>query len=317
MPEGSPRSPRPKRVRWTLAGLVLVACLAYIGLTFNWRGIGSAIRQVNLLEFLGGGCATILAYFVIRTLRWSVVLGASGLRPSFASLYRWSVISQAAIVVTPFQSGEIVKIEMLRGAGHAERAEGYGGFVVERLADVGVLACIAAVSIAGNFDQFGAFARAIWIVAAIGAVGIGVVALIARRRSGFVADTARTAAAVAGKPIMLVPILLLTACSWSVVALGWFVCLHSIGIGVSFGQSLGLVSVVTLVNVASLVPGAVGISEVGITESLIRLGYEAPRAQAGALIVRAYALEVLALAAVHAIAWRLGSRPRGKDAEPE
>ena len=60
----------------------------------------------------------------------------------------------------------------------------------------------------------------------------------------------------------------------------------------------------TLVNVASLIPGAVGISEVGITECLLRLGHTSAQAQTGAVIIRAYALEVLVLAALHALAWR-------------
>lgn len=308
MPE-TPTSDRSKQfMRWTIVGAALVACLAYIGLTFNWSAIGSVIRSANLVEFLVGGCATILAYFVVRTLRWSVVLRSSGVRPSFRALYRWSVLSQAAIVVTPFQSGELVKIEMLRNAGHAERSHGYGGFAVERVADIAVLVAIAAVFVATTIETFGSAARPIAVVAIVGVVallGVVVVALLVRKQSNFLGEMAVSALDVVRQPSVFAPVVLLTVCSWSIVALGWMFTLHSIGIGVSFGQALGLVAIVTLVNVASLIPGAVGISEVGITESLVRLGYDVTLAQAGAVLIRAFALEVLVLAALHVLVWRI------------
>lgn len=308
MTDESKRSPASRRVRWLIVAVALLVCLAYIALTFDWPAIGAVLRRADLAVFLAGGCATIVAYFVLRTLRWSFVLRAVGLRPGFGALYRWCVLSQAAIVVTPFQSGEVVKVEMLHGAGHGERAGGYGGLVVERIADVAVLAVIGGVSIALRFEWLGASARALAIVAALALAFLAVAAFLARKRLGFLTEMARSAFGVARQPAVLVPVVLLTIGSWSVVALGWLVTLRSIGVDVSFAQSLGLVSVVTLVNVASLIPGAIGISEVGITESLVRLGYETSLAQAGALLIRAYALEVLALAAIHVVVWRVADR---------
>lgn len=312
---------RPSRsrrfVRWAMAGVAAVICLAYIGLTFNWSGIAEVLHGTDLATFFAGGCTTILVYFVIRTLRWSIVLRAVGVRPSFGSLYRWSVFSQAAIVVTPFQSGEVLKVEMLHGAGHSGRVDGYGGFAVERMADVAVLASMAAVAMVFSLERPGAPARAVLVVALGAVLLIAIAALLARHRLGFVTEMARSALVVGRQPAVVVPVLLYTVASWSVVALGWLFTLRSIGIDLSFAQSAGLVSVVTIVNVASLIPGAVGISEVGITESLVRLGYGAAQAQAGALLIRAYALEVLALAAIHFVVWRLvGRRPDGGGTAP-
>lgn len=308
MSDGARSTTTRKLIRWLVIGTVFAASLAYVGLTFNWRAIGAVVARADLVMLLLGGGGTILAYFVIRTLRWSVVLRASGIRPSFGALYAWSVISQAAIVVTPFQSGEAVKIEMLRGAGHAERAEGYAGFVVERLADVLILAVIAVASIVLGIDRLGAYGPAVWVVGALGLGGIVAVLLFARAGSGFVVDLARSAASVVRQPTVLLLVVALTLASWCMVALGWHLCLHSIGVNVSYVQSVGLVAIVTLVNVASLIPGAVGVSEVGITECLLRLGYDASLSQAGAVLIRAYALEVLVLAALHAIVWRAASR---------
>lgn len=304
MADAAVRSAKGRFVRYVVVVLLLAMSLAYVVLTFDWRAIGAALANANLLLLIVGGCSTILAYFAVRAARWAVVLRGSGIRLPFVALYRWSVFSQAAIIVTPFQSGEMVKIELMRSAGLGTRIEGYGGLVVERAADVGVLIVIAAVAVLANLDRLFAFASAVWVVAALGAVGLAVLLVVARRRLGFLTDLARSASDVARHPGVLVAVVGLTFVSWSIVALGWLLCFRSVGVVVSIGEALGLVAVVTLVNVASLIPGAVGVSEVGITECLLRLGQTSVQAQTGAMIIRAYALEVLVLAAVHALAWR-------------
>jgi len=48
-------------------------------------------------------------------------------------------------------------------------------------------------------------------------------------------------------------------------------------------------------NILSLVPGAVGVSEAGISLFLIHLGFPAPLAQAGAFILWFYAIMILAM----------------------
>ena len=298
------RSVRGRAIRLAVVVAVLIVSLAYVVLTFDWRAIGTALAGADLVLLLIGGCSTILAYFVVRTARWAVVLRGSDLRLPFGALYRWCVFSQAAIVVTPFQSGEMVKIEMMRSAGRGSRIEGYGGLVVERAADIGVLLAIAGISVLANADRLFAFASAIWIVAALGAFGVVALIVVGRRRFGFITELARSASGVARHPGVLVSVVALTFVAWAIVALGWLFCFRSVGVVVSLGEALGLVAVVTLVNVASLIPGAVGISEVGITECLMRLGHTSAQAQTGAMVIRAYALEVLVLAALHTVAWR-------------
>ncbi len=234
MADATVRSARGRVLRYVVVVLVLAMSLAYVVLTFDWRAIGAALANANLVLLIVGGCSTILAYFAVRAARWAVVLRGSGLRLPFGALYRWSVFSQAAIIVTPFQSGEMVKIELMRSAGLGTRIEGYGGLVVERAADVGVLIAIAAVAVLANLDRLFAFASAVWVVAALGAVGVAVLLLVARRRLGFLTDLARSASDVARHPGVLVAVVGLTFVAWSIVALGWLLCFRSVGVVVSY-----------------------------------------------------------------------------------
>lgn len=302
-------------IRFVVVGLALVASLVYVAVTFDWPAIGAALAGADVGLLAIGGSSTIVAYFVVRTLRWAVVLRGAGVRIPFLSLYRWSVFSQAAIVVTPFQSGEVLKIEMLKAAGFATRMEGYGGLVVERVADVSVLVSIAALAVLWNLDRLLDVSPGVWFVAVLGVVAAFFLLVAAGKRFGVVAELVRSASGVARQPGILAGVVGLTFVAWSIVAVGWLLCFRSVGVVVSIGEALGLVAAVTLVNVASLVPGAVGISEVGISACLVRLGQAPALAQTGAMVIRAYALEVLVLAALHALAWRvLDGRSGSKDA---
>jgi uncharacterized membrane protein YbhN (UPF0104 family) len=99
----------------------------------------------------------------------------------------------------------------------------------------------------------------------------------------------------------------LTIAAWLVVAVGWHACLASLSILLSASDSIALVGLITIANILSLVPGAWGISEIGIAEFLRTLGYGTVDAQAGAIILRAYGLLTLVVAALHLLLARRSS----------
>ncbi len=62
-----------------------------------------------------------------------------------------------------------------------------------------------------------------------------------------------------------------------------------------------------LLAIISFVPGAVGVSEIGITAILTRMGIESSLAQTGAIALRGYALTLLVLSLFHWIILKLFS----------
>ena len=97
----------------------------------------------------------------------------------------------------------------------------------------------------------------------------------------------------------------ITCVSWASVAFSWQVFLYSGGIHVSFAQAVALMSIVALISILSLIPGGIGVSEVGTSQMLIHFGFAAAVAQAGSLVLRCYSLVAIALGAGHLGLWKL------------
>lgn len=298
-------SRRSKIVRFLIATVVAMACIRYIATRFQWMEIGQILRRVDLFWLVVGGGASIVSFWLVRALRWFMVLKNVNVRIRFYDLYMCSSVSLALSIVTPLQVGEMAKVELLGKVGGLERLPGYTTFVVERLLDLCVVGVVAAVSLAVEADLLsGSWHLPIVIGAAVVLLTGGLLAL--RRvkiggRAGEVIGCLRTCVRdVKG----LVVIVSLTAMAWLTVALGWQACLRSVSVAITYPRCLALMSVMTLVNVLSCIPGAVGISEAGIAEVLLRFGHDAAHAQAGALILRVYGIMAIVSGLVHLLIWR-------------
>jgi len=57
---------------------------------------------------------TILSFWLLRTMRWFTLLKASGINVNFFHLYLAGSISIAFATITPFLSGEVLKVELLK-----------------------------------------------------------------------------------------------------------------------------------------------------------------------------------------------------------
>lgn len=108
-------------------------------------------------------------------------------------------------------------------------------------------------------------------------------------------------------------VVILTIIGWFFVILGWYASLHSISIPVSFYETTTMTAITTLINIFSLIPWSLGISEVSITSFLVYLKHDVPLAQAGALIIRVYAIVALMMGLILFIIWKFIPR-RKQDA---
>lgn len=297
-----PSSPRRRepRVAWILAALVLAASVAYIVATFQWGDALAILARADAAWFLGGGSAAILAYWTLRALRWRLLLRGMGAEAPFADLYLSSSVALSLSVLTPLQSGEALKVELLQRQGHVRRMPGYSAFAIERVADLYVVAAIGAVSIAGSDASSLALATAVAV-----ALPVAAFALLHRvRLEGRAGELVGHLQEGVAHARTLAALLLLTAAGWLAVAFGWQASLRSIAIALDLRQALALLSIITLATIASFIPGGLGIAEAGTAAMLRRFGMDDALAQAGALALRGFSLLVIALGLAHLVVLR-------------
>jgi uncharacterized membrane protein YbhN (UPF0104 family) len=232
---------------------------------------------------------------VVRAMRWRLLMHGMQVRTRFVDLYLCSSIALSLSVFTPLQSGEVLKVELMKKYGGLERSPGYSAFLLERAADLYAVLAIGMVALVASTPAY-----AILLTALLLALPMGAHAALHRfrlpgRAGQFLINMQDAVQTQGGLTLLLI----MTSLGWAMVALGWHASLRSVSIQIDVGQLLGLVSVITLATIASFVPGGLGVTEVGVAEMLLRYGISAPLAQAGALALRGYSLLIIALGLLH------------------
>ncbi len=289
---------------WSVSAILFVGSIIYILSRFEWRAVYESLQRARILYFLFGTGLALVLYWLARTLRWMILLGNAGVRVAFSDLYCATALSLSLATFTPFQSGEVMKVELLKKRGQLSRISGYGTFAVERFLDLAVVLILAVISLgrlSGLIDNGMRLAVAIPFLL-LGILG-GLWLLWHWHRAGHIKEFVDTMRGSIQSPGVFAVATLLTLIGWVVTAAAWTVGLRSLGIALVFSDVLAVMSIMTLVNILSLIPGGAGISEAGIAEMLLRLGIDTPSAQAGALIVRCYGLWGALLGAAHWVIW--------------
>lgn len=289
-----------------ISGIILILCFRYILTSFQWLEIIKILKNAKLFWLLGAVPVSILIYWLLRTWRWLILLKNLNVHINFVELYLCNVCAMTLTIVTPLQSGEMLKVELLKSRGLIERFSGYSCFLVERVLDLFVLISLAALFTLTSFD-FGISHSTIiaaWVILILILI-LSVSTVNKIKVKGKIGEFLAHLRAYTSNIQSLWPVLLLTFCSWSVVAIGWQICLYSISIDLGFQKSMALMSILTIINILSLVPGAIGISEVGIAEFLVHTNSGLASAQAGSLIIRFYGILIIFLGLVHFLLFKL------------
>lgn len=295
-----------------LVATLAVICVGKVLFEYQWRAIWAELQKSNFSLFLSGSIISIIFYWLCRALRWHILLKSDGVSLPFWQIYLVTGVSVGSSTVTPFQSGEALKVEYLRKHG-AGRLSGYTIFFFERLFDLLTVIGLGVLGVSLGFDfgiphsYFYIFALLFIMVSAALAAGIFLVPfeklepLRTRLREKRRQKRALLAAAF------------LTIFSWLMVIFGWKIALDSVSIDINFLQASSVVSLTTLLVIMSFVPGAVGVSEISISTILTKMGIESSLAQTGAIAVRGYALVILGLTLLHWIVLKFLSRKFSTD----
>ena len=288
-------------------GAILFAASAwYIGRTFHWRELGQVLKTVNLTCLIAGGGASIVVYWLLRTLRWYILLRRTGTHVPFLDLYLCTAVSLSFALFTPFQSGELLKIELLKKHGLIQRSPGYGTFLVERVLDLAALLAMACVSLLTTVNILPNRMYAYVILGGLLLAGVaGLLVLAKLRVTGRLQRLWEHMRQCVGDLPTLTWVAVITCVSWASVVFSWQLVLYAGGIHLGFAKAVALMSIVALISIISLIPGGVGVSEIGTSQLLMHFGSTAAVAQAGSIVLRSYSLVAIILGVAHLGLWKL------------
>lgn len=257
--------------------------------------------------------ATILLFWFFRTLRWFVLLKASDIHINFFLLYVLLAMSVALALITPFQSGEAVKVELLKKTVPVERVPGYGIFFAERILDLLVVLLIAAFGMIFGLSRFPDRTLTLALLLAV-LIALAVLLAVVKRipPSTVIGRLFQPLKDCIRDGRVLAAAVVLTICGWLSIALGWYASLRSVSIYLGFFETIVMTTTTTLIILFSLIPWGLGISEVGISSFLVYFNQDVPLAQAGALIIRGYALVALGIGIGFFGLWQFILKPQAK-----
>lgn len=284
------------RLRWSIisAGAVVAAYLVVLA-TLDWRqessfGLHEMLDSLPLLL-----CCSLVA-FTVRYLRWRWLLRQRGY--TFSPVIGFlSYLSGFALTVSPGKVGELLRIRYFGNMGVPAHAV-VGCFVFERLMDLLVLLCFAAL-IARNTPSFlAALAFVVFVLASV------ISFARARRQRLFAQALTRR---LAGKTIArivrvvgrgleystrfvrtatVLGSLIFGAVAWGAQALGFLYLVSELGIGIAWPIALAIQPAATLIGAASNLPGGIGSTELATTLLLRTFGAPLEPALLAAIVMR-------------------------------
>jgi uncharacterized membrane protein YbhN (UPF0104 family) len=285
--------------------VVFAASVWYISRTFQWRALGHVIRDVNLTCLIAGGGGSIMIYWMLRGLRWQILLRRTDTHVPLVDVYLCTGVALSFALFTPLQSGEMLKVELLKKFGLLQRTPGYGSFLVERALDLVILVTMACVSLLTVLNVLPGQAYAYGILGCmVAACIVGVIMLVKLRLRGRPQQLLESMRQCVGDVSTLLLIVLITFLSWASVAFSWQVFLYAGGIHLDFAKAVALMSIVALISILSLIPGGLGVSEAGTSQLLMHFGVTAAVAQAGSLVLRSYSIVAIVLGLGHLGVWK-------------
>ncbi len=239
-------------------------------------------------------------------MRWFVLLKASDIHIDFYHLYMVCSMSVAFALLTPFQSGEALKVELLKKTGSLERIPGYGIFMTERILDLMVVLLMAISGIIFGASKL-QDKRVIFAVVALIIICFAFFFVIIRRipPANVVGRFFQPLNQCVRSGKIMATVVILTIGGWLFIVLGWYASLRSISISVNLLDAAAMTAITTLIGIFSFIPLSLGINEVSISSFLVYFKQDIPVAQAGALIIRGYSIITLIMGFVLFIIWKL------------
>jgi uncharacterized membrane protein YbhN (UPF0104 family) len=287
-----------------LAMTVFAASAWYLAERFQWQAAFGHLLRTDFIRLIILICATHFAYICVRTWRWRTLVRNVNPDVGFMDLYWITAVAVSLAILTPGQLGEALKIELLSRRGLLGRLPGLGAFALERIMDILVLACMGLVGLvfgSGLEESYPGLGIGIGTLILAGLLALYL--LLRFRPGGRVTHWLEQIRNGSGSPTVWLKTALLTLLAWLLIGVGWQIALYAIDIQLSLPEVVWLIALVTFGTLLSFIPGGLGVAEVLTVEALTNIGVDPIPAQAGALILRAYAVIVVFYGLVHLLLW--------------
>lgn len=328
---------RSARSLLVLAGLSVSLAFTYLAVRHIdvgvfWKGV----RESNYW-WVAPSLVTLAAAVLLRALRWRFLFAART-RPPFGAVLSALLIGYLVNNLLPARAGEAARVVALHQAAGTSRVEAVGTAVTERLYDVLALVVLLFASLP-FLPQVTWVRGAAILGAALVAVILLVVAVLARwgdrpvrfvlrplarfpglseERTGHAAANLVHGLAAFRDPRLAVPGFLLSAASWLVLGLSYWLLLIGFHLGLGFGAGLLVVIATNLAMILPSSPGAVGVFEAATQLALRAWGVGDSEALSYAVVLHVVNFVpyiVVGYAVLHRHAWRLRNRRRGAEAD--
>jgi len=248
---------------------------------FDWKQVAIAVARMHLGMFAGAGLSLICGTFVVRGLRWLVVLGLPLDWRHFWQSFCANGAASGLATLTPFQMGEIVKIRMIPDHHGSAWRLGVSAFFVERALDlagvIGMGGCGFALRREMTWVAAACLLLPVW-----GSLALCVIAPLSRhlpaRLQPYV-QLLHYRSRVIGTGFFTVVL-------WLLYAALWWTSVRAINVELDFSQIAMLLGGVMLAIVATMTPGGLGVAELGSRGIMLWLGKSHADADAAAIALR-------------------------------
>ncbi len=269
----------------SLAVAVVIVGVAVWRAQINWGAAWDNIRHANLLLYVAA-LAVYYSSFVVRSLRWQVLLSNAGEKRPARSLVGIMITSFFVNCVVPAKMGDVYRAYLAKAKLNVQVSKALGTIIAERLIDLCVLMAllIAAGAVVFRTKAPGILIPYVVIGVLVCLAGVGVI-LVMRAGRGqrilrllpeavfhrYESLRVGTVDSFARLPTLLV----LTGLVWAAegARLGLVVLsLHLAGVHLGPSQFLLIALIAALLTTVPFLPGGLGLVEAGMVGVLITVG---------------------------------------------
>jgi len=232
--------------------------------------------------------ALIFLYFLVRAIRWDILLKSIGISVPFKKLYLMNSVALGIGVYTPASLGEAVKLQLLKDSDGVKRRTTLQLFMLEKFLD------FLTVILFALFASFALSYISLKIFGIVGALSIVSFVLFKSMLMNKLQVLSKINYASLGFAFIL------TVISWLVIIYNWVLLSNIIQLNSGFVEMMLVNSLSTLVILISLVPGGLGFLE--LSNSYLISNVLVVDLSAGslfALFARLYTIYALVIGLLH------------------
>lgn len=227
------------------------------------------------LAYIAAAVSVYLCSFLVRGLRWRVLLSEVGVRPPLRDTTGLLTVGYAANTLLPARAGDAVRVFLMAQRTGAGASLMVSTLIAERLLDVAVLGTTFAITsliFAGGLPT-GGKAIAVAILGALGIIGLVVVRWAIRSDhvpagvQGILRDASLAVRQLRGSR-HLAQVAGLTIGAWTLEAIVYLLCAKAIGVHLTLGSAAYVLSTAAMFTMIPSGPGFAGTMDSALLFSL-------------------------------------------------